>query len=120
MPVSPKDLAAFLESMLAELKSPKSAGVRIVRITALLEKTERTFDQRAFFGTKASPNTGPRQEVSPDSDGLFWRCGSELRRILKANLSDEGKCLTIETLVSEAREELRSGMTDEPLGSSEG
>lgn len=44
--------------------------------------------------------------MSADADRLFWRCASELRRILSANLSDEGKCMAIETLVSETREEL--------------
>lgn len=58
--------------------------------------------------------------MSRHADGLFWRCASELRRILNANLSDEGKCLAIETLVSEAREDLRQGRTDEPPESSEG
>lgn len=52
-------------------------------------------------------------------DRVFWRCASELRRILNANLSDDGKCLAIETLVSEAREELRQASAGEPPESSE-
>ncbi len=56
---------------------------------------------------------------SAAADRVFWRCASELRRILYANLSDDGKCLAIETLVSEAREELRQASADEPPGSSE-
>ena len=44
--------------------------------------------------------------VSAQAGSLFWRCASELRRILKENLTDEGKCFAIETLVSEVREEL--------------
>jgi hypothetical protein len=52
------------------------------------------------------------------ADQVFWRCASELRRILKANLSDDGKCLAIETAVSEAREELHQAPTAEPPGNS--
>lgn len=57
--------------------------------------------------------------MSAVTDRLFWRCASELRRILSANLSDEGKCFAIETLVSEVREELHLGRPDAPPDSSE-
>ena len=57
--------------------------------------------------------------MNSDADRLFWRCASELRRVLSANLSDEGKCLEIETLISETREELRQSRAGEPPGSSE-
>lgn len=58
--------------------------------------------------------------MSAEAGRLFWRCASELRRILKENLTDEGKCFAIETLVSEVREELRLGLPDAPPDSSEG
>lgn len=119
MPIAADDVAVFLQSILAELRAPRPAAVRSVRITTLVETAERRFDQRPLFGAKLGKPPAAGTAVSIDADRLFWRCASELRRVLSANLSDEGKCIAIETLVSEAHEELHPAREVEPPESSE-
>lgn len=62
MRIAPDDIAAFLDSVLAELRTPKPPAIRIVRITGLLETAERKLDQRAFLSPKPGklPGRGAR------------------------------------------------------------
>ena len=48
-----------------------------------------------------------KQYHSATASQIFWSLASELRRILQTNLSDEGKRMSIEATIMEAREELR-------------
>jgi hypothetical protein len=62
--------------------------------------------------------------ATPDPAGktarIFWSLASEMRRVLRANMSDEGKCLALETAITEAREELRHEILDLPPENSRG
>lgn len=60
MPNRIEEVAAFLDSVLAELRAPKPAAVRIVRVTALLDAAEAKLDQRPLFGAKHGSRSGRR------------------------------------------------------------
>jgi hypothetical protein len=60
MSVRSEDVAAFLDAILAELRSPEAAAVRILRVTALLDATEAKLDKRSLFGVKHVAKPGRR------------------------------------------------------------
>jgi transcriptional regulator NrdR family protein len=47
MPITPADVEAFIEVVLAELRSSKPPAVRIARVGTLLAEAERKLDNRA-------------------------------------------------------------------------
>ena len=51
---------------------------------------------------------------------VFWSLASEMRRVLRSNMSDDGKCLALETAITEAQEELRHESFDLPPENSRG
>lgn len=56
MAIAAADVEAFIQAVLAELRSPKPPAVRVVRVTALLAETERKLDGSAMLQRR--PRTG--------------------------------------------------------------
>lgn len=61
MPIAPDDVAAFLDSVLEELRSSKSAAIRVARVTALLDMAERRLDTRSLFRSRSGGKGGHTQ-----------------------------------------------------------